>query len=833
MGAAKTFDVYENTGKNFAPRKDLEDLAKTKRVRNPHPLNAILLKKYQEFKERDYDAFQENCDTGRTVSNLRSGKLVPMRSLQNGRFIFVKKEGIASDNKTVGGQFQFYSTKLTSEWLSSQPDLEPVCQSDDDQVEEYISAVKIVNEYYEQKFYTTEYETDESHSAQDFGTWITRYNFDPETKDIIRTLLPFPAVRWDIRYTLENSSYVIYESKCANAVLEHLLDAEVPEDGADNENYGLQVIEMLAKTGGNIAGDGKDRPYGNNYNQNAHENVVIEMWLQPEEYCDIDIDIDTPTVGGGTIKADQTLLDTFPDGMCVVGLNGMKIIWAIHAENHKDHLVSGRYHFQSYSGVGKGVSDAVDPMKELNDLHSQLLVHTKTHSTPGYGYNSDMVSSEMARNIGKPRRNIPIAFSQAPDNIHSINQVVEAILPGNPSQAGFEYKKELAQDLQIAFQVTDLSQNPVLGVESNTATGDKIRDQNAATVLVPQHLNKADMRKRAAVVIFNLFKRFVDVPKFFATKSKNGITAGKSISGAMFANVDIDFEIVSNSQIPKKPYAQQEAMAKVLQFTGGVGGLLEAIQMNPEITGEIITAFGGKLSIPNPTDIARVCRKRLEQSKKLLDMEMQVQMVMAKVTGQQPNNAGLADKIVSQLMPPISSDEPFYQQKVSWLAQLLDCDEMQYADPMLRHIVEAMINRHLQEAALGKAQVDYDSNMATVLGNAPMLLGDQMMTQGNQQMLQEAQQQQQQAQMQQQQQQAAAQNQQQLAQTAQQAQIQHVQGQAQHQNALAVNDQQHAQSLQQSNVEHMQNLQAQKLQYLADIEKTKLAAKMKPKAKAA
>ena len=90
-------------------------------------------------------------------------------------------------------------------------------------------------------------------------------------------------------------------------------------------------------------------------------------------YCDIDLNEDESTVEGPKLKKGSTLLEMFPDGMCVVGINGMQTIIGVYAENHKDHIVSGIYHLQSFSGVGKGVSDAVDVKKEMDDLHSQTL----------------------------------------------------------------------------------------------------------------------------------------------------------------------------------------------------------------------------------------------------------------------------------------------------------------------------------------------------------------------------------------------------------------------------------------------------------------------------
>lgn len=794
--------VYETSGKNWAPLDGLKGAATNKVDRATNSLTEALQKKYNEYKARDYQAFVENCKVGEQVANLQTGKMLLMRSIRTGQYMFVKREGLFSDNKTVSGKFQFYWTKLEAEWFSSRPELDPVIPSEDDQVEEFIANVKIIQDHYSKKFYNIDYEKQEFASAAGFGTYISRYRYDPYLKDIVCEILPFPACRWDIRFSPEESGHFIYESKAKNAVLESLLGADLAEDGDDTYNYGLQIIDRLARTGGNTAGNGKERPYGT-YDPVQNESTVIEMWLSPEEYCDIKLDQDTKTVSGGTIPRDTPLTEVFPKGMVVVGLNQMNLIWAIHDECHKDHIVSGVYHAQIFSGVGKGISDAVDAMKDLNDLHSQLLAHIKTHATPGYGYIEGAVSEDMARDIGKPRKNIPFNIDRFPEGIRDIRQVMMPLTPSDPAQAAFEYETRLENDLQMSMQVTEFSSSPVLGINSHTATGDKIRDENAATVLVPQHLRKADSRRRGAIVTFNLFKKYIDAPKWFATKAKNAITAGKYLTGTQFDGIDVDYEIVSNSEIPRSPLQQQDAISRILQYTAGIGGLLEAAQVNPEITGEIVTAFGAKLSIPNKNDTARICRRRIEQAKKILEAEMQKQRIMSGMTGVPFNNVNLPAIVVAHITPQISPFEMYATQKAEWMSELLDSDELQDADPMLRYVVEEMIGRQLQTATFGEAERAQDQNLAAVIANLPMVLGEQAMSDQAQSVTQEYERQQLQAQNQQ----AIQDNQMALENKKQEALISERSSDADHQRVLAQNSQAHAHAIQLKGIEHLSKME--------------------------
>lgn len=729
IASSQPKSLYSQNSSNLAIKADLDKLAQKGNNPEPSTINKVLQQKYADYKERDYQDWIEKLNTGQMIANLTEGKLVPMRHARTGQMRLVKPDGRWSDNKTVGGKFQFYITNLLAEWISSRPERDPICPSDQDQIEEFIADVKIVQDFYNRKFFTTPYEKKEFASAANFGTWITRFRFDPEADDLICELLPFPACRWDMRVMAEESPYFIYESKCPTAVLEHLLDIEVSEDSG-LEHYGLQIMEQITRQGTGVRGEGKDRLYGT-YETVKDETVVTEMWLQPEVYCNIELAFPEKTVSGETIPKGKSLLKMFPKGLCAVGINNMQTIIGLYAENHKDHIVSGIYHDRAFSGIGKGVDDAVDVYKELNDLHSQLLTYVKAHSTPAYGYNKDMVSEADARDIGKARKNIAFDFTNAPDGVNSVNQAIQAIVPSNPAMAGFQYKAELEKDLQSAFQVTAFSEG-LPGVNNETATGAKIGESLAMKQLLPQHMNKADQRTRCDKVIYNLFKRFINKPKWFATRTKNGITAGKYLTGDRFEDVPIEFEIVSNSEAPKTPFADEQSLSRLMQFTGGMAGLWEMSQQDPDFTDAVVTAFGvARLPIMKTPDIARICRKRIEQAKEMLEAELQTQQIMMSV-GIPTDNTGLAASIVSRLQPPISPKEPFAQQKCQWLAELLDNDEMQYAPEELRYIVEEMISVQMQEATLGQAQMGMDTNMGMIMSRLPELVGEQIMNYQNQ-----------------------------------------------------------------------------------------------------
>jgi hypothetical protein len=777
---------------NLSPLKPILS-ARTNRRPESHYICDALSERYKDFQRRDLQARREIMDIGRLVSNCRNGKLLLMRHVESGRLMFVNRDSrYVSDNKTVGGTFQFYSDKLLSEWLASRPARNPVCPSTDDRVEEFISAVGIVQDHYDLKLFTDSYETDECLSAQDYGIYISRFRYEAGTNfgirnvledkevtfskgygkcrmcgyegngeddqcpkcgelmenrkpqkevlsrasgseiipggDIVGELLLYPATNYDIRFRPEESPYFIYEQKCSNNLITSLV-GELELTG-EIDNYGLQSIDQIARQGGNVAGYGKDIQRGE-YNLDRNESIVSEMWIKPEVYSDILIKGDEETVGGVDLPQGESLANIFPDGLVAIGINGFKHLIGLYAEKTSDHIVSGYYHKQSFSGLGKGVSDAVDIQKEMNDLHSQTMAYIKAHSTPAWYYNQDLITEEQAGNIGKPKKVIPVDMKLAPEGMRDINQAVAPIVPSNPASSVFQYGQQLENFLQIAFQVTNFSDG-LPGLNNSTAYGVEQGKQLAQSMLVPQHRNKADHRKRADKVIFNLFRKYCNVAKFFATKDKNGITKGKYIVGTSLPDVEIEYEIIPDSEVPKTGMTKMLALDRLFAQTGGLVGLQQAVATDPELTGAVVQGYGlNDLPIAKINDIARVCRRRIEQAKKELQKERQIQEVLAPI-GIPINNTNTAQNIVAKLVPPISPGETYHLQKVDWLSQLMDADELMLEDVDLRNIVSTMIIEHVKNETLRNASFQQAQNIQAILGGLPNLMLQQGMQ--NQQM---------------------------------------------------------------------------------------------------
>lgn len=761
------------SAKNYVPIADLDALP-SRSNDSTDKLGARLKHKYQRYMERDQTIWREHSEIGQLVAAARKGKLL-MRNPVTNKWAITSRTGKNADRKSVGGIFQLWSTKVMAEWIASRPEIDPITPSDADEIEEFIAQVKNIQDHYQRTIYTTEFEEIECLSAQDFGTYIHRYDFDPVKQNIIGRLLDFPACRWDITKLAKDSPYFIYHSKISNAVLEQMLDADIPPDGNSPFHSGLQIIEQIAKSGGNLESEGKGRMW-TGYTTPDDENILIEMWLAPEAYMDIDLPHDEETLCGQVLKAGRDWQKDFPNGMCVVGIQSMDRIVGIYPESHNDHIVVGLYHRQSFAGIGKGVSDAVDVKKDMDKFRSQLDSFIARHATPATFFSKATISEQDVRNMAKPNMAIPVDFNMAPDGMTDINQAIQTLRPTDPGQSIWTMGTLLNNDLQASFQTLDFA-GGIPGMNNKTATGAQLLDQNTQMLLIPQHLNKAWTREQAAKIIFNLFKTYMDTPMWFANNAKNNITAGRYINNEKFKDIELDFQIVANSEVPQTLGQQKQSLVELMQYTGGMVGMTELWNTAPSVASQVMAIFGLKLDIPTPRDISRICRRWVNQAKELFTQEMTNQQMMAAIGLPVPSqdNVDLPIQILSQLRPPISPKEPFLPQKAEWLSNLLDTDELQNAPVEFRYVIEEMIDRCYQLQTYAQMELASDQNAASVMANLPQLIGEQAMSGQAQQMQAEAQAAQQQQQMQQQMQMKMA-----------DAQIQEQQASADHQRELSL-----------------------------------------------
>lgn len=526
---------------------------------------------------------------------------------------------------------------------------------------------------------------------------VTRYE-EFEVGDLQGDLLHFPAARYNIRKMANESEYFLYEQMMPIRLLKGILgDVEIAETHPSGEqNYGLLILEALATRGGTVEDLGKDRLYGH-YNTFKQQCLVTEMWLKPELYADVVIQGDEKTVSGQKLESGKKMIELFPNGVCFIGLNGMDTILAIYGENHSDSIVPGIYHLQSHSGIGKGVSDAVDVYKDLNLMHSKAMAYIERFSTPSYGYIKDTVSEELAAKIGDPTQNIPFDISMMPQQIRSIADLVQPLQSGSPNQSLFTYAQQLNNMLQLAFQATEFSDG-LPGVNNNTATGAEITRDNARKQSVPALKLKAEHRKQCAPVIMGKFRQ-IPAARFFENSDRFGIVKGKYISGEDLPE-RISWEVVGNSEVPLNEYDERRNLEELGMQTGGLPGLIQLAQMSPRFAGWAAKKYKVDAPIVTEDDIAKVCRTRVDNISQLCKEADELLSIASQILGAEPDTRPIVDEILAKLNRPLGITEAAHAEKAAWLSELLDSDELHEQGRLFRECVQQLAKNHIKMTIL-------------------------------------------------------------------------------------------------------------------------------------
>lgn len=512
--------------------------------------------------------------------------------------------------------------------------------------------------------------------------------------DLQGDLLAFPACRYNMRKFAEDSEFFIYEQFMPIRMLKGMLgDIEIAEgDATASTNYGHLILEALSTRGGNIEDQGRDRLWGN-YNTFKEQALVTEMWLKPEMYADVPIKGDERTVSGEKLPKGGKLIDVFPKGMCVVGLNQMDTVLAIYGECHSDSIVSGIYHLQSHSGIGKGVSDGVDIYKDMNLLHSKAMSYIERFSTPSFGYAKGTVTEELAAQIGDPTINIPFDMSQVPEGMRSIQDLVQPLMSGTPNPALFQYGQMLHNMFQLAMQVTEFSEG-LPGVNNKTATGAEITKENARKQSVPALKLKGEHRKQCARVIIDHFRQ-LPAPRWFRKNDRHGVVKGKYISGEDLPK-QMTWEVVANSEVPQNDYDQRQNMAEAFAQTGGAPGFMQLAEMSPRWGGWLNDRYKLNAPITSENDIAMVCRSRVDDITKQVTEANEILGIANAIVGMQPDTSVVVDAVLAKLKRPLSIAESAHMEKAAWLSELLDTDEMNGDDPLLRECIQRLAENHMK-----------------------------------------------------------------------------------------------------------------------------------------
>lgn len=795
-------DAINYTGKNFAPTAPLQDVKKTatKTEDNSSSIAAFAREQWQGLYGQYEQQWREVTEQARTISLLRSGKLTIKGDLDGTGFVvFPRNRNKDRSNYPVFAQV---SEIVTAKWGKVNTIVRSRNFGDGYKAEIMLNQADTVIRSYFSNIFTSVYKTREAYSAQDYGTYVTQFQYDDDLNqmmkvvpviqnqpkvmvpgygacydcgkeghpsdfaqtdapypqcpdcgsfrtskmvpdatadswtvndvntvsqgDITGGLLDYGACRHDPRVFPHESDYFLYSDRVPLRMIHKMFGEGIQVEGRSSEDFEFQIMDALAARGGSSEGHGASDLY-ELFGRFTEEGVRRNMWLKPAQYAGFKLKKSENTIAG-RIPADVDFAELFPKGMCFRGFNDMKLIVEISAE--KANIASGVYLYQSHSGMGKGVSDAVDIAKDLNEVYSMAMAGLKRYGAAGLVI--DKKSGLTQRNVRDIFRPEKAVFADTQNNSGDINKMIQQIHPTPINPVLPQMMIQLNNMLNLAFGTGDFSSGAVQDVDINTLGGQQLAHAKAEEQKGGIYSRLNFHRELSALIIWDIFCERIKFPRWYTPgQDQHYKLKGKWICGADMPK-DLKFDAVPDSEIPENKFEKQMARGDMMEKAGGLAMFAQANAMDPKLTAWYAEGYGIELPGNSDEENRIVCLGRLANIQELSGMY------------QDP------EQILSLLDTKLRVREDGHIAKADFLGTILDDDEVSTWNPVEQATVELLIERHYQLEA--EAQYRNESIKQSV---ANELAGQQ--AQANTQIAQPQIQQQQQLQGQQQQAEQAAQ----------------------------------------------------------------------------
>ncbi|HXG84765.1 MAG TPA: hypothetical protein VNI84_12145 [Pyrinomonadaceae bacterium] len=750
-GTNSVSTVYH--GRNFAPVAPLTDAKKTVKDGGSSSMSAFFREIYQEIDRQDEQAWREAVAMGRIIANFRAGKLIMKRDLQGDGIVFLPRLHQGDQDRSNYPVFPQISEDLKSKWMKAQPTLEARHFGDGYKTEIQLNTVNKVVKSYFKDIFDAFYEANEALSAQDFGTYATRFDYDKTLNQIVKLapvlqkqsrvlvdgyggcyecgfegepknflenrdanfpqcpkcgsyrttkmldptvvddnqivgveeivqgditgrLLNFPAYKHETNTLAHLSSYFRLKERIPRRLAMAMCgdDLELGASRGGVDDYGLDVIASLAARGSN-----ENSLYGGG-SSFADDVTLVELWLKPEWYRGFKLD-HTEKTFGGTIPKGVRFEEIFPEGLCVTGFNDLHLQTGIYAE--KTNVVSGVYFVQSFSGIGKGMSDGIGLAKDMNELHSMAMAGIKRYGAAGVYYDSKTVTPGKVKDLFNPRKAVPIDLSKA--GLTDIRQAVGQVQFSPINNVLPQYGVQLSNLLNLVNLSGDFSEGSLQSVDINTLGGQQLataKEEGKKGAILSM---KVFHRQKSAEIITDLFRRFIRLPRYFASGTdRHSATKGKWVAGADLPP-GIKFDAVADSELPQNAFEKRSNAREMVDKAGGLGNLMMLAQQDPRLTAWYASQFNTELPMLNQEEIWLVCLARVESIKE--------------------NSKIFAnpEECLAQIVKPPTPRESGHQMKAAFISDLMDDDEVDNWNPVARAAVQMLIEAHYDLQA--KAQI--------------------------------------------------------------------------------------------------------------------------------
>jgi len=513
--------------------------------------------------------------------------------------------------------------------------------------------------------------------------------------DLRADLLEIPYCNFDMRYLAHDSDYFTYESPVYMSLVNSILGVDIEEFDENSDEF-IKVVEQIATRGGSVDGIGRDNLEGNTDNYGRRQAKMRETWLKPNYYRGTKFSEDQETVSGEIIEKGVPLEKYFPDGMCIVSFNEGRIQVGIY--NEKRTIFGGVYHIQSFSGYGKGTSDAIEINEQLDMAHTAALEQIKrTGAGGGFTYDSDAISKAEAKQMIKPDGFVGVSL--AGTNYTSVDQLIKQTRLDSVDPGNLTVVAQLANLLNIAFQSTDFTSGTLNNVNVNTKGGQEMLSaQKMHLATAPLRMKGYTFAKVYQDGVIPLFRKHIKIPQFITTSDKFQIAKGKYISGDdLPERIFCDF--VPDTEVPTNNYSRKENAKSMLQESGmNLADFSMFMEQKPNIASWWNDLFQTDLPVVNMIQDLMVCQDRLND---IIELAKEAEMLMqaSRFTPPMPE---IMAAMFGELKKPVHISEENHIGKADILSSYLDDDAVLQWSPLVTEFIEYLINKHHEFAVMVK-----------------------------------------------------------------------------------------------------------------------------------
>lgn len=762
------------TGRNFAALKPLQEARKigNDNDKNPSSSNAFFRELWQGLWKENEPARREVIEQARVISQLRSGKLIMKRDLAGTGYVFLKP--LTSNSGRDRSNYPVFSQNseiLTAKWQKAKIGVRARNFGDGYKAAIVMNDLDTMVKSYFRDIFNDSYETREAYSAQDYGTYITQFEYDDQLNQMIKIapiiqnqskvlvdgygacydcqfeghpndfaktgapmpqcpecggfrtsemvpdavadeqvitdidtvsqgdltgkLLDWGACQYDPRVFAHESDYFLYSDRVPLRMIRKMFGEGLEIDHSNHygaDDIAFHVMDSLAARGGNTENVGENTLY-QSFERFAEEGTRRSMWLKPSMYAGFKLKKAEQTLAG-TIPAGVDWADMFPKGLCIRGFNDMRLQTSMYAE--KANIASGVYLYQSHSGHGKGISDAVDAAKDMNELYSMAMAGLKRYGAAGVAIDKDAgLSPQDVKNLFKPDKGV---FFDTTNNGGDINKSVMQIRVNPVNPALPQAMIQAANMVNLAFMTGDFAQGATNDVSIDTLGGQQLATAKAEAQKGGIFGRKGLHRTMSAEILCELAREHIKVPRWYAHDGdKHSTTRGKWITGADLPK-DIRFDVVPDSELPTNKYERDLAKDNLIEKAGGIVQFIQGRQLDPETVAWYAKGRGIDLPGQDEEEVHLVCLERLEQIKELAEMYQDPEQVLGSLTNR------------------LKVGEDAHVAKSKFIQEILDDDDTQEMNPIAIASLELLVDRHLD------LQTQFELNAATRQMRAGMQL---------------------------------------------------------------------------------------------------------------